>query len=451
MKHLTCEMCGSTDLIKEDGVFVCQTCGCKYSVEEAKKMMIEGTVDVSGSTVKIDRSNEIANRIQSIKNEFKNGNNENVKGLCLELLNIEPDCYEAIIYGGLAEGWQSSIANNRLTITSNELQRAIEIIRRLEETDEKFTKLCIMPMQEMKKIAAAMFRTYANYNDEQNKQYNEYQAEARKAASEAWDYLGNSGVQKIIQERIESYKNMAIELENNRVNTYNNGCGVVCTSVLNVAITIINNIHNEEDVCPEFFEELESFYEVCNGYRTTEGAVSQSNSIKEYLSNARVEYRNKQNKLKEEKIAKYWEEHADEKTALESELETLTQEGNDYIKSINEIDEAYDALRAQKYEEVPSDKNIADCKERIEQLVKEKLSLGLFKGKEKKALQERIDEIETELSRYRGKRKEEKTELEHRIDAQIKEVYEKGVHFREKVAEIEKRIEEIKAELDRDR
>lgn len=37
MKQLTCEMCGSTDLIKEDGVFVCQACGIKYSVEEAKK------------------------------------------------------------------------------------------------------------------------------------------------------------------------------------------------------------------------------------------------------------------------------------------------------------------------------------------------------------------------------------------------------------------------------
>lgn len=49
MKRLTCEMCGSTDLIKQDGVFVCQTCGCKYSIEEAKKMMVEGTVEVTGT------------------------------------------------------------------------------------------------------------------------------------------------------------------------------------------------------------------------------------------------------------------------------------------------------------------------------------------------------------------------------------------------------------------
>jgi len=55
MKQLTCEMCGSTDLMKQDGVFVCQSCGMKYSVEEAKKMMIEGTVDVQG-TVTVDNT-----------------------------------------------------------------------------------------------------------------------------------------------------------------------------------------------------------------------------------------------------------------------------------------------------------------------------------------------------------------------------------------------------------
>lgn len=37
MRQLTCEMCGGTDLVKDGGVFICQTCGCKYTVEEAKK------------------------------------------------------------------------------------------------------------------------------------------------------------------------------------------------------------------------------------------------------------------------------------------------------------------------------------------------------------------------------------------------------------------------------
>lgn len=58
MKQLTCEMCGSTDIMKQDGVFVCQACGCKYSIEEARKMMVEGTVDVQG-TVEVDNSSYV--------------------------------------------------------------------------------------------------------------------------------------------------------------------------------------------------------------------------------------------------------------------------------------------------------------------------------------------------------------------------------------------------------
>lgn len=62
MKQIKCDMCGSSDLIKQDGVFVCQSCGIKYSAEEAKKMMveIEGTVEVTG-TVKVDSTDEIEN------------------------------------------------------------------------------------------------------------------------------------------------------------------------------------------------------------------------------------------------------------------------------------------------------------------------------------------------------------------------------------------------------
>lgn len=50
MKKMACEMCGGSDLMKQDGVFVCQSCGSKYSVEEARKMMVEinGPIQVEG-------------------------------------------------------------------------------------------------------------------------------------------------------------------------------------------------------------------------------------------------------------------------------------------------------------------------------------------------------------------------------------------------------------------
>ena len=34
MKTLTCKMCGSTQLIEENGMYLCQSCGTKYSASE---------------------------------------------------------------------------------------------------------------------------------------------------------------------------------------------------------------------------------------------------------------------------------------------------------------------------------------------------------------------------------------------------------------------------------
>lgn len=98
MRKLICEMCGSTDLIKQDGVFVCQSCGCKYSVEEAKKMMVEGTVDVSGSTVKVDTSDELANLYQIARRAKDDNNSENAARYYDMILVKDPLSWEAAFY-----------------------------------------------------------------------------------------------------------------------------------------------------------------------------------------------------------------------------------------------------------------------------------------------------------------------------------------------------------------
>lgn len=71
MNQLTCEMCGGKDLIKDGGVFICQSCGCKYSVEEAKKMVLEGTVEVKGK-VSVDSSDTLNNFIIRGNQFFEN-------------------------------------------------------------------------------------------------------------------------------------------------------------------------------------------------------------------------------------------------------------------------------------------------------------------------------------------------------------------------------------------
>ena len=125
MKQLTCEMCGSTDLVKQDGVFVCQSCGTKYSIEEAKKMMVEGTVDIKG-TVKVDDSDKISNYLLMAKNAYEAENKKEAEEYCNKIIEVEPNNYEAWFIKGKAAGWQSTLAKIRIEETVNCFVKAIE-------------------------------------------------------------------------------------------------------------------------------------------------------------------------------------------------------------------------------------------------------------------------------------------------------------------------------------
>ena len=48
MKQLTCELCQSTEFVKEGGVFVCRNCQMKYSVDDVKKMMDDSSSEDRG-------------------------------------------------------------------------------------------------------------------------------------------------------------------------------------------------------------------------------------------------------------------------------------------------------------------------------------------------------------------------------------------------------------------
>ena len=98
MSQLICEMCGSADLLKQDGVFVCQSCGCKYSVEEAKKMMAEGTAAVTEGSVKAGTTDELANLYQLARRARDNNDSENAVKFYGMILVKDPNSWEAAFY-----------------------------------------------------------------------------------------------------------------------------------------------------------------------------------------------------------------------------------------------------------------------------------------------------------------------------------------------------------------
>lgn len=92
MKQITCEMCGSTDFMKQDGFFVCQSCGCKYSVEDAKKLMSE-----------VENSKKMANLYERARKSIEVDDLKNAAEYYKEILDENPNDWEAYFYSYLGE------------------------------------------------------------------------------------------------------------------------------------------------------------------------------------------------------------------------------------------------------------------------------------------------------------------------------------------------------------
>lgn len=129
MKQLTCEMCGSTDLLKQDGVFVCQTCGTKYSVEEAKKMM-GGVVEVTG-TVRVDTTSKLSNLYEIARRSRDDNNTEKAAQYYDMILQEDPMSWEASFYTTYYSAMQTNIAgiSGAAIKVSNCIDTVLKLIR----------------------------------------------------------------------------------------------------------------------------------------------------------------------------------------------------------------------------------------------------------------------------------------------------------------------------------
>ena len=132
MKQLTCEMCGSTELLKQDGVFVCQTCGTKYSVEEAKKMMVE----VEGA-VFVKNAAQLENLLNLARNSYESKNYAQAENFCNQVIAIDDKNYDAWKLKGEAINYQITSDNPRILEVYNCIMTSYRILDEQSKEDKK--------------------------------------------------------------------------------------------------------------------------------------------------------------------------------------------------------------------------------------------------------------------------------------------------------------------------
>lgn len=373
MKRLTCEMCGSTDLIKQDGVFVCQTCGCKYSIEEAKKMMVEGTVDVSGSTVKVDNERKIEN-LRTLADRAKaEGDTETAAKYFEELLKEDPNNWEANFYTIYYAAHNIKIA--QIGSAANRVSNIIDTVY-------------------------SLIKENLHTPDEQ------------KAAGREVAYA------------VANFSSYLIPNATNNLGTTTESIDKAVDEWL-VPICLMN-IHVGDSLVKYFgdYEIAEKAYAVVanfTGMEITETGRQVMDLAKNRLIPIREEKAKKE--LEEKKAIaaatkrrteEYWACHEEERKQLEAQMESL-------LENRKHLNSQVEALR-KEMDNVPSIA-VRDEKQKVMGDLKEQLkSLGFFKGKEKKSIQARIDELKHEMEQLTASIESEKAPLQQKISELMGEV-----------------------------
>jgi hypothetical protein len=454
MKQLACEMCGSTDLIKQDGVFVCQTCGCKYSIEEAKKMMVEGTVEVTG-TVRVDNSAAIANYLKMAKSALEANNHKEAEEYANKIIELEPQHCEAWTIKGEAAGWQSTGANPRLsdavTAWLNAIEYADGSIRSQlrEEIANKYTAL----MLAMIKLRC---KSFVSIQSDENK--DDIKSEI-KGCIDLMDRLMTTGgvsfnrgytydqiAKSLNESAVAGYKDAQSDFgpEHNNMSKWQwerfTGSCDNCLNLLSFALNFVRDASYAHTICDNLVTIGEMARDSCSwkfdvnswhadkydvDYSFTSGAkeirTEQINKWKSKKTEFCADSKQKTLKVlqgsriqEEEERARrqYWEAHSSEMEMLNSETASLESHKTELLLNMSSLPILADIKKKQ---------------EEIGGLNKTLSGLGFFKGKEKKALQEQISTEKGTLKNLEEQREQQEAPIQSElssIETRLKEIEE---------------------------
>lgn len=501
MKQLTCEMCGSTDLLKQDGVFVCQTCGTKYSVEEAKKMMIEGTVEVSG-TVKIDNTDKIKNYLEMANSAYEADNKSEAESYCNRIIEIDNENYEAWFLKGKAAGWQSTIANIRIEESVQCFSKAVDYA-----PEDKKDMVKASAAKEFSSLSTSLVTIPCDSFEEYQSQNNADTIIdcANKTKKYALILLNKCGIKPNEYEKTIAnlINNAAInawnktikptyEKDNDNHPTYDAFCtllnkATLCSTLVKASIDFADDDELNDEIryenlikinrycinsCSwkkEWVKDRWSGQLICNWtkeYTMRDSSIKQRQSENEKYREAAKLCNEKGNKrLKERQQAEnekkiqerkvrfqaYWSEHAEEKRQLESERDTLQTQLKQLQEQYAPYESEIEQWKDKRQSDTPAQEEKKTLTKQISLLINEQSSLGLFKGKEKKALQAQIDELSDRLPAIDESIEAEEKEQIKLCNDKISELEQQSSPIKDKIAAVQKRINEIKTELTKNR
>ena len=436
MAALVCDLCGGKLIMGAGGVATCDSCGMEYSPERMKEKVQE----IKG-VVRVDNTHMVDNYLEMARNALDANNNAEAENYANKIIEIQPRAAEAWLIKGKAAGWQTTGRNNRypesiiawinayefasedektrfikdirdeaMNIShailkmecnsfegfqsadnANDITNAVSLIEKQLGTLKEKTSIDVYTDSFKTILARAINTAAVNGSNDADKDFGPNRSDKSKYK---WDRYTDA------QDRCLTLLDKAYDLSSD-----DDLCNTISKNYIAIAVAVRDSCSYKYQSGGHYAQEY-SF--------TTEVKKSRTNTINEWekkrdkhdpqarktnCKKAQELYTSSQGaEEKKRAIAQYWESHQDEKARLESESRELDAK-NAQLR--NELEH-----NADKAAMIQLESEISNVRNQMK-------SLGLFKGKEKKALAAKIDELNAQKYQHEVRWNEEKNRVEN--------------------------------------
>lgn len=405
MGHIACELCGSADLIKQDGAFVCQSCGCKYSLEEVKKLMNQESTAIQ-TTVNTDLSFEYVNLKKAIYEAMLDGRFDSAYSNSVRLLASNPDDPEMIAVQALVILGREKMAFDIPSSTTNGMNRFYSMVSNWQEKYSKQVEI----LSHVKDYVASACKVQRMFLKEEISNL-----EAQIIKTTAGDTLMSIGnvLGMLGGNLLSAGLGMNDDREGRQRDAHNQ-----------VIATQIQKVQDKE-------RKLDDFENLQN--RKLDPALRDAKK-------ADAEYR-------EQRKLAYWEKHAEQKSKLESRIKQLQEERQPFL---NKIEAKEQQIKQMKDSAYPLSQKSKALKAEIDRLNRQLDFLGVFKIKEKRQIRERIESLRKQIPSF-SEISEEIKAFKEQLEAQSKENQEEIRMLQKNADQLYEQIKSLQKELNMDR
>lgn len=416
MAALVCDICGGKLAIGTGGIAVCDSCGMEHTNERIQEKVQE----IKG-VVQLDNSNMIDNWMKIGNAAVASGNNKEAYEYFTKILEADPENWRAIYEKGKAGAWQSTLGKLRISEIYQGVVSALEIIDRREMPENEIIAI-------KNEFAVGIFDINNAVTDLMEKNLSAIKELISSIHSAQWietNFRYRTNVRQI-EDALSLIKDFDDYLSRSNVLMFKKR---MCQDLISICDYVVfytdyslSNWYKYDIGISEKQKYIKKFWELANDIRveepdfaTTKGSLPNPLDITKlyfYLDRDGIEdqvydyWKGKEDEMKasvkekedKKRFEEYWITHKGEKDMLDAENESLTQQIAELLSEANKVQG-----------------NIEKAKNRIQKLETEKSALGLFKSKEKKALQEQIDALTAELNTLTQRTQQELISINTRI------------------------------------